>query len=139
MMMLVNLAALVGAAIEVHPLRSAQIEDVNSKQSLWRAKAHPRFASQAPGASLWQLGVQGDWTKDIKASIGRGEVQRYRPAQRLAVPESWDAASAFPKCAKVISDIRDQSNCGAQAVLCTLLIACISAHVRVCAHTYTPL
>ena len=46
------------------------------------------------------------------AAIQRGEVERYVPPENLAVPTEWDAATAFPKCAKTIGDIRDQSNCG---------------------------
>eukprot|EP00666_Eupelagonemidae_sp_cell4sb_P015353 gene15353-16321_t len=30
----------------------------------------------------------------------------------MAIPDSFEAAEGFPQCAKVINDIRDQSNCG---------------------------
>ena len=28
------------------------------------------------------------------------------------IPDSFDSAKEWPKCAKLINDIRDQSNCG---------------------------
>ena len=97
----------------VHPERQAQIDAVNAAGTTWKAKAHPRFADQAPGASKNLLGVKGNWQVDIAEAIKRGEIERYTPAANAADPPTdWDAATAFPDCAKTITDIRDQSACG---------------------------
>ena len=105
-------ALLLIATPALHPLREAQINTINAAGTTWTAKAHARFANDAPGASQPMLGINSDWAKDIRDAIERNELTRYKPQQRLAVPDSWDAADAFPQCAKIIGDIRDQSNCG---------------------------
>ena len=97
---------------EVHPDRVKQLEDIASKKPLWTAKAHPRFASQAPGASKPLLGVTGDWKADIEEKIASGEIHRYQGKANFVAPDDFDSAEAFPACAKTIGDIRDQSNCG---------------------------
>jgi len=98
---------------KVHPERQAQIDAVNSAGALWRAAAHPRFAEDAPGASVGLLGVKGDWALDIREHIQRGEFVEYRPKNaNLAVPDEFDSETAFPMCANTIGLIRDQSNCG---------------------------
>jgi len=100
------------ARVEVHPERAAQIAEINAADTTWKAAAHPRFADKAPGASKRLLGAKGNWGVEVREAIQRGEVERYVAKDDLAVPDSWDAATAFPKCAKTIGDIRDQSNCG---------------------------
>ena len=96
----------------IHPERSAQIAEVFAAGSTWVARAHPRFSEEAPGASEYLLGVKSNSTQRIESAIARGLIERYRPQQLRAIPDSWDAAEAFPQCAKVINDIRDQSHCG---------------------------
>jgi cathepsin B len=97
---------------EVHPDRVKQLEDITSKKPLWTAKAHPRFATPAPGASTPLLGVTGDWKADIDEKIASGEIHRYQGKANFVAPDDFDSAEAFPACAKTIGDIRDQSNCG---------------------------
>jgi len=102
-------------AQHVHELRSAHVTEINSKASTWTAKAHPRFAQDPPGASAPLCGVKGNWAEDVRDSIKRGEIEEYQPAAHIAnavVPDSFDSETNWPKCAKVIGDIRDQSNCG---------------------------
>merc|ERR1719487_1695076 len=59
----------------VHPDRAAMIKEIeNTPGVLWKAAPHPRFASQAPGASKDLCGVNGDQTQNIKDLIQRGEI-----------------------------------------------------------------
>ena len=58
------------------------------------------------------MGVLGDWRMHIEREVQRGKVTRYVPDSTDPIPSAWDAAEAFPQCAKTIGDIRDQSNCG---------------------------
>lgn len=97
----------------VHPDRAQAIQEVNNAKTTWVAAAHARFAADAPGASKPLLGVKGNWQVDIQEAIKQGRMEEYTGANANdAVPEAWDAAEAFPDCAKSIGDIRDQSNCG---------------------------
>mmetsp|Transcript_25458 Transcript_25458/g.51709 ORF Transcript_25458/g.51709 Transcript_25458/m.51709 type:complete len:365 (+) Transcript_25458:1-1095(+) len=100
----------------VHPDRAAQIAYLK-KHATWKAAAHPRFASEPPGASASLMGVKGNWVEDILEAVRTGEIEEYtpRPGTNLtadAVPDSFDSAMKWPECAKTIGDIRDQSNCG---------------------------
>merc|ERR1719498_1538704 len=53
-------------AQDVHPDRAAQIEEIEKTPGvLWKAAAHPRFASQAPGAFKYMMGVKGDQKKAV--------------------------------------------------------------------------
>lgn len=97
----------------VHKDRLAQIETIRSTPNvLWTAKAHPRFASEAPGASKPLLGAKGDQKLEVAAAIARGEMEVYTPLVNMSIPDSFDSATNWPDCAKIIGDIRDQSNCG---------------------------
>jgi len=100
---------------EAHPERLAQIDEIRSTPGvLWEAAVHDRFAFEAPGASRVLNGVRGDWKKQIDAAVERGEIHRF--AGKLFAtedpPESFDSEQQWPHCAKIIGDIRDQSNCG---------------------------
>lgn len=98
----------------VHPLRLKQIHEINAMKSTWRAGVNSRFALEAPGASKSQNGVKMTEQKMIKSvHLMNGELARFRPKDpTLEIPESFDSQEAFPKCASIIGDIRDQSNCG---------------------------
>merc|ERR1719230_934887 len=101
-------------AQDVHPDRAAQIEEIEKTPGvLWKAAAHPRFASQAPGASKDMMGVKGDQKKAVADLVAKGEIVIDDSANsNAAVPESFDSEEQWPACAKIIGDIRDQSNCG---------------------------
>lgn len=102
----------VSDSFQVHPERLAQISEINNSPGvLWRAMAHPRFASQAPGASRPLMGVIGDQMKVVDDMVAQGEIE-YEPTDTISIPESFDSATNWPECAKIIGDIRDQSNCG---------------------------
>jgi len=103
----------VATAADVHPLRDAQIAELKALPGMtWTPAAHPRFANQAPGASKSLCGVKGDQKEIIKAGIARGEIAEYHANENFVAPESFDSETNWPQCAKVIGDIRDQSNCG---------------------------
>jgi len=57
-------------------------------------------------------GVKTSWTHAIRDAVAKGDVQLFAAEENLAVPESFDSETNWPKCAKIIGDIRDQSNCG---------------------------
>jgi cathepsin B len=98
---------------EIHPERAAQIKEIQSTPGVtWTASAHPRFAAEAPGASKTLLGVKGNWTETIEKAVARGQMVRLLHDSMTEIPESFDSATQWPHCAKIIGDIRDQSNCG---------------------------
>jgi cathepsin B len=104
-----------GQQQEVHPERAQQIKIIQSTPGVtWNAAAHPRFASEAPGASKPLLGVKGNWTEAIDKAVARGKMVRVGndTLTDVDIPESFDSATNWPHCAKIIGDIRDQSNCG---------------------------
>ena len=86
----------------VHPERSAQIAEILEAGTTWDPRPHPRFAEHAPGASEYLLGVNGNSSERIRSAIQRGEIEAYRPEHKRPIPDAFDSAEAFPKCAKVI-------------------------------------
>jgi len=100
-------------ASEVHADRAAQISEIqNTPGVLWKAAAHPRFADKAPGAYKDMVGIKGDHVKAISDAVARGEIERVDADENAMAPDSFDSEENWPKCAKIIGDIRDQSNCG---------------------------
>lgn len=97
----------------VHPDRLAQIAVIeNTPGVLWKAAANERFATKAPGASQDMNGVKGDQKANIEELIKLGEIKEFVAVPNLAIPEEFDSETNWPQCAKIIGDIRDQSNCG---------------------------
>jgi cathepsin B len=73
-----------------------------------------RFADQPIGASASLIGARSA-NADELANMDDVEVILYNEEvdKRIGAPPSdFDARTGFPDCAKVIGDIRDQSNCG---------------------------
>merc|ERR1719384_2286803 len=48
----------------------------------------------------------------VKEMIQQGEIVETFVEERVEIPASFDSAENWPQCAKIIGDIRDQSNCG---------------------------
>merc|ERR1711959_703262 len=98
----------------VHPDRAAMIKEIeNTPGVLWKAAPHPRFASQAPGASKDLCGVIGDQKEAVADAVAKGEIEVHKPLLSAAqIPDNFDSEQNWPQCAKIIGDIRDQSNCG---------------------------
>ena len=95
----------------IHPERQAQLEKIKHLATTWTARAG-RWAREAPGASAPVLGHLGDNKLNVAAAKERGEVVEFVPKLVNPIPDSFDSAKEWPKCAKLINDIRDQSNCG---------------------------
>jgi cathepsin B len=95
----------------IHPERRQQLEKIQALATTWTAKAG-RWAREAPGASAPVLGHLGDNNLNVAAAKARGEVVDYVAREISDIPQSFDSAKNWPKCAKLINDIRDQSNCG---------------------------
>jgi len=120
------------SAAETHPDRLKQIEEIeNTPGVLWKAAAHPRFASQKPGASKYMMGVKGDQKKAIKDLMQSGEIVEAALDPNMEIPESFDSAENWPQCAETIGDIRDQSNCGC----CWAFAGAEAASDRMCIST----
>merc|ERR1719456_1364734 len=100
-------------AADVHPERKAMIDEIqNTPGVLWKAAAHPRFASEPPGASKNLCGANGDQKMAVKEMVQSGEIEETSVDAQMEIPTSFDSAENWPQCAKLIGDIRDQSNCG---------------------------
>jgi len=100
-------------ASDVHPERAAMIEQIENTEGVsWKAMANARFAAEAPGASKDLCGVKGNHSKAISDAIARGAMQQMLTDANAAMPDSFDSEDNWPHCAKIIGDIRDQSNCG---------------------------
>ena len=95
----------------IHPERREQLNKIKAMATTWTAKAG-RWAREAPGASAPVLGHLGDNKLNVAAAKERGEVVEFVPKLVNPIPDSFDSAKEWPKCAKLINDIRDQSNCG---------------------------
>ena len=95
----------------IHPERREQLNKIKAMATTWTAKAG-RWAREAPGASAPVLGHLGDNKLNVAAAKERGEVTEFVPKLVNPIPDSFDSAKEWPKCAKLINDIRDQSNCG---------------------------
>eukprot|EP01065_Artemidia_motanka_P048778 TRINITY_DN794_c0_g1_i1.p1 TRINITY_DN794_c0_g1~~TRINITY_DN794_c0_g1_i1.p1 ORF type:complete len:523 (+),score=203.80 TRINITY_DN794_c0_g1_i1:64-1632(+) len=91
--------------------RLAMIDDINSKAETWTAGVNSRFAGAAVGVSKSLCGVKDGHADRLAEAVRAGRVVRVKASGR-AIPSDFDSASNWPKCAKVINDIRDQSNCG---------------------------
>merc|ERR1719226_217069 len=59
------------------------------------------------------MGVKGNQSEAVADLVAKGEIVLDSSASsNAAIPDSFDSALQWPHCAKVIGDIRDQSNCG---------------------------
>merc|ERR1712232_242673 len=119
-------------AVDVHPERKAMIEEIQSTPGvLWKAAPHPRFASEAPGASKDMMGVIGDQKAIVKELVEKGELVVHESVRLTNIPDEFDSESNWPQCAKIIGDIRDQSNCGC----CWAFAGAEAASDRMCIST----
>jgi cathepsin B len=105
--------AVAAVAQEVHQDRAKMIEEINNTPGvLWKAAAHPRFATLPPGGSSSTNGVKVGSEEALKAAIASGEIERFVDETNADIPDTFDSETNWPECAKVIGDIRDQSMCG---------------------------
>jgi len=95
--------------------RKELVDYVNAQNPSWVAGVDHRFGRLPIGASKPLLGVKPNNKKVRAEAVALGKIVRApepTPQQIAAIPASFDAATAWPQCAKIITDIRDQSNCG---------------------------
>lgn len=114
---LLIVGACASVALGAHPERAAAVARINSESGiLWQAGINERFAASPPGASKSLCGVKPDFAKHLRGLIDAGRALLVKPAPKLssapAIPSDFDSATAWPQCAGVIGDIRDQGNCG---------------------------
>jgi len=94
-------------------VRQAEVDAINAIKGItWHAEIAERFRGQPSGASKSLLGVKEGQLERIKAAIAKGDIVREDAPSDFVAPDSFDSETNWPKCAKVINDIRDQSNCG---------------------------
>mmetsp|Transcript_18281 Transcript_18281/g.25687 ORF Transcript_18281/g.25687 Transcript_18281/m.25687 type:complete len:363 (-) Transcript_18281:307-1395(-) len=112
--------------------RSVEIERVNRIPGVkWTAGFNSRFRGLPSNATKPLLGVNVEENKAVmEQAIAQGKlhVQDY---SGVAIPDEFDSATEWPECAKTITDIRDQSNCGC----CWAFGAAEAASDRLCIAT----
>merc|ERR1719281_1657366 len=57
-------------------------------------------------------GVKAGSEEALKAAIENGDIERFVDETNGDIPDTFDSETNWPKCAKIIGDIRDQSMCG---------------------------
>ena len=93
--------------------RHVEVARINALPGItWKAKVHDRFRGQPLGAAKSLCGVQKDAHEKLLASVSAGKVSVFKHDPAVELPEAFDSEANWPKCAKVIGDIRDQSACG---------------------------
>lgn len=121
------------AAANFHDLhRQTVVEKINSIPGIkWTAGINPRFKGQPVGVSKSLCGVKKGSKQSNLLKVANGTWARFKKIEGLKVPDSFDSETNWPHCAKVIGDIRDQSNCGC----CWAFGAASAASDRLCIST----
>jgi len=135
----VGVSFLALASANSNASRMQFIDEINSVEGiLWEAAVSPKFAGLPIGVSKSLCGVKPESKEALAAAVASGEVQvvSYDHGSLLssgyeALPTDFDSATNWPQCAKVIQDIRDQSNCGC----CWAFAAASAASDRLCVAT----
>jgi len=119
------LCAVVSAAPTNETTQENMVDRINSTPDvLWKAGLNERFADPSAMKSL--CGVKAD-SAALVAKLPTA-VSKIADAD---VPDSFDSETNWPQCAKVIGDIRDQSNCGC----CWAFAGASAASDRLCIST----
>jgi len=109
--------AVVASAVSIgdqHDMeRMEAVKKINSMPGLtWKAGVGARFQGQPLGASQSLCGVKHDNYLQLTKKIAAGEIEVHNAPDGFVAPDTFDSEENWPQCAKVIGDIRDQSNCG---------------------------
>merc|ERR1719502_873138 len=125
-------AIVVVAAVEAVPTPMVNdvpfVDSINSVPGLtWKAGFNQRFANQPAHSFRSSLGVKADSLAAVKAL----PVEDNSHIADESIPDSFDSEENWPKCAKVIGDIRDQSMCGC----CWAFAGASAASDRLCIST----
>lgn len=108
-----SLCATVAAAASVDHVaeRQKMVDEINDMQQSWTAHMPPAFTGKPIGSFRTLLGVKDNNVQLLNDAIAAGQVV-VSDAVADVIPEEFDSATNWPECADIISDIRDQSNCG---------------------------
>merc|ERR1712195_225370 len=86
----------------------AFVDKINNKTGiLWTAGFNTRFTDEPLSAMKSLTGVKADSWGMVQAIPRENST-----ITDSSIPDSFDSETNWPKCAKVIGDIRDQSMCG---------------------------
>ena len=90
--------------------RHIEVARINALPGItWKAKVHDRFRGQPLGAAKALCGVQKDAHAKLMASVSAGKVSVFKADPTVELPDAFDSETNWPKCAKVIGDIRERS------------------------------
>lgn len=120
MMKIVAFLAVIAVAhasvAQYHADRVAEVERINNLPGMtWKAGINTRFAGLPLNASKSLCGIKSNNQEVLQNAINDGTFISAEPVSeeiRASLPASFDSATNWPKCANMINDIRDQSNCG---------------------------
>jgi len=116
-----------GVTMALAMSRDDFIADINGKTNLWKAGRVARFEQKAIGEGVKDLcGVKPHSQQLVKS---KAKVHRF--TTKVELPTNFDSVVAWPHCAGIIGDIRDQSNCGC----CWAFGAASAASDRLCIAT----
>lgn len=90
-------------------ITQAFVDEINSKQSLWKAHIPARFADAELDDIKALCGTILKGSKDYKEVL---EPKIEDGAWTTDVPAEFDVRTSWPNCANVSGHIRDQSSCG---------------------------
>ena len=95
------------------PIFSNTVHRINAIKGItWKAEVHDRFKGQPLGAAKELCGVHAKSHEIMLTAIREGKATVFKTDPDVTLPEAFDSETNWPKCAKVIGDIRDQSACG---------------------------
>jgi len=121
------------AASSAAPVADRQINDQKAVDEinalpdlLWTAGTNSRFNGQSLSSFKDLAGVKSDSLEQVLA-LPKAE----STLAASDVPDEFDSEANWPQCAKVIGDIRDQSNCGC----CWAFAGASAASDRLCIAT----
>merc|ERR1719197_1292808 len=124
--------AVAAYAVDVSEMRlindQAFVDKINSNPGLlWKAGMNERFDNTPLSEMKSLTGV----TAESWGAVQRMPRADFSFINDTAIPDSFDSETNWPKCAKVIGDIRDQSNCGC----CWAFAGAEAASDRLCVAT----
>jgi cathepsin B len=108
------------------------IEDMvtaSSATAKWGKKASKTVSEESLAPLKALLGVTSEAMEDRAKFAQTARLSQTQVS--VEIPENFDSATNWPACAKVINDIRDQSNCGC----CWAFAAAEAASDRLCIAT----